>query len=595
MKNKLLSALLVLSILLASAIGLVSCVARNSPTKLSTPTVALLDDRIGVAEWTIDIAAIEYELMINNVKSVVDNGTRQVTLSSGDTLKVRAIGDGKYYLTSDWSNAVTYSATVDNGGGTHTGGNCNGTHTDGDDDGICDACYESVIVVVDFYAINDLHGKFCDTDEQPGVDELSTYLKNKEITDDNVVILSSGDMWQGSAESNLTYGKIITEWMNEIGVVSMTLGNHEFDWGENYISENLGIAKFPFLAINVYDRATNQLADYCAPSIMINEGGIQIGIIGAIGNCYSSISSDMVNGVYFKTGSELAALVMAESNRLRDAGADLIVYSLHDGYGGYSNSLTDISSSAISSYYEPSLSNGYIDLVFEGHTHQGYALTDEYGVYHMQNGGENAGIAHIEIEINSVTGTLSVSEAEVVRSYIYAAFADDPATEAIEDKYQDIIDKAYQVLGTNSSYMSDSALEDLAAKLYYEAGVEKWGDRYDIALGGGFLRTRNPYVLEQGEVAYADLMSLFPFNNRLVLCSISGSDLKSKFIETSNDDYHIYPINPAGIVSSKTYYVVVDTYTSSYSRNNLTVIEYYDDTTYARDFIAEYIRNGGLL
>ena len=36
-------------------------------------------------------------------------------------------------------------------------------HRDDDDNGICDLCYESVIVLIDFYTINDIHGKFKDS------------------------------------------------------------------------------------------------------------------------------------------------------------------------------------------------------------------------------------------------------------------------------------------------------------------------------------------------------------------------------------------------------------------------------------------------
>ena len=62
-------------------------------------------------------------------------------------------------------------------------------HTDEDNDGSCDDCGISVIITFDFYALNDLHGKFDDTDSQGGVDELSTYLANAYRTDDNVQLL----------------------------------------------------------------------------------------------------------------------------------------------------------------------------------------------------------------------------------------------------------------------------------------------------------------------------------------------------------------------------------------------------------------------
>ncbi len=467
-------------------------------------------------------------------------------------------------------------------------------HADEDNDGKCDDCGISVIVTFDFYAINDLHGKFADTDNNVGVDELTSYLKSAYKTDDNVILLSSGDMWQGSSESNLTKGLIMTEWMNELDFVSMTLGNHEYDWGEEFIESNLELAEFPFLAINVYERATNERADYCAPSVMIERGGVEIGIIGAIGDCYSSILSTMVEDVYFKTGSELTALVKAESERLRAAGADYIVYSLHDGYGEsrYSG-VGSITSSQLRSYYDVTLSDGYVDLVFEGHTHQRYVMRDEYGVYHLQNGGENKGISHAEIRLNFVNGNSTVSTAEFVSSNIYDSFPDDAIVGELMEKYEEQISIANRVVGYNSRYRRGDELRQMVADLYYKVGVERWGDEYDIALGGGYLSVRSPYNLDVGEVTYSELQSIFPFDNQLVLCSIQGRYLRSKFFETSNSDYFIsYGEYGESIKNNidpnATYYIIIDTYSSSYAPNHATVIAEFDANTFARDLLAEY-------
>ena len=470
-------------------------------------------------------------------------------------------------------------------------------HSDRNDDGSCDTCYESVIVILDFYAVNDLHGKFCDSDTQPGVDNLATYLKTRNDYDDNVIIFSSGDMWQGAAESNLTNGLILTEWMNELNFVSMTLGNHEYDWGEEAIRENLAVAEFPFLAINIYNKKTGKLADYCAPSVMVECDGLQIGIIGAIGDCYSSISSDQVSNVEFKVGSQLTALVKAESEKLRSAGADFIVYSIHDGYGSSNSSASSISSSNLSSYYDTALSSGYVDVVFEAHTHQKYIYYDNQGVYHLQGGGDNKGITHVEFQVNSANGNKSLNQAEVVSSAVYSSYAADPATDAIEQKYAGIIDKAYTVIGKVSQYQSSSTLADIVSELYLETGLERWGDRYNIVLGGGFIKTRSPYSLSAGNVTYSDLISLLPFDNQLVLCSIQGSYLKSQFINTTNSNYHnTFSSYGNGIKNNisnnATYYVVVDTYTAFYAPNKLTIIDYYDDNVFARDLLANEIKNG---
>lgn len=473
-------------------------------------------------------------------------------------------------------------------------------HTDADDNGVCDVCLSYVLVVVDFYNINDLHGKIDDTDKQPGVDELTTYFKRMQKSDEHAILLSTGDMWQGSSESNLTAGNLATDWMNELGFAAMALGNHEFDWGEAPIEGNDAIAQFPFLAINVYDRETDQRVSYCDASTVVEVGGLQIGIIGAIGDCYSSISADKTEGVYFLTGEKLTGLVMAESRKLRSEGVDFIVYILHDGLGeSRSTNATNVSNREIASYYDIALSNGYVDLVFEGHTHQQYILKDSYGVYHMQNRGENQGISHAEVMINTVTGTVRMRQANLISADYYGALESDPLVDELLQKYDEQIAISREVLGTNAYIRRSNAIKQLVAKLYYETGMKRWGSDYNIVLGGGFMSVRSPYDLAAGDVTYGQLQMLLPFDNQIVLCSIKGRDLKSKFFETNNSNYYIsygaYGTSVRqNIDPDATYYIVTDTYTSQYASNRLTEIARFDEITFARDLLAEYIKAGGL-
>lgn len=474
-------------------------------------------------------------------------------------------------------------------------------HIDNDSNGVCDSCSSTVYVYFDIYCINDLHGKLADASSHPGVDELTTYLRNARSMNKNSIFLSAGDMWQGSAESNMTGGLIMTEWMNELDFTGMTLGNHEFDWGEDAIIENHAIAEFPFLAINIYDRDTNKLAEYCTPSVVVEGDGLQIGIIGAIGDCYSSIASDKCKDVYFKTGNQLTNLVKAESERLRNEGVDFIIYTIHDGYGSSNTgSIQSVTGSKLSSYYDTTLSNGYVDLVFEGHTHQGYRLLDEHGVYHLQNRGDNkGGISHVEIAINSVDTTSSVRTAELIPTDRYKNLDDDPIVSELLEKYDDQISESTKVVGYNKQYRSGDEMRQLVADMYYQAGVEKWGEDYDIVLGGGFISIRSPNHLAAGNVTYGMLQSLFPFDNQLTLCSIKGRDLWNKFFKTSNSSYYISYGDYGedvyhNIDMNANYYIIVDTYSAYYSPNKLTVIERYDETTFARDLLADYLKNGGL-
>lgn len=475
---------------------------------------------------------------------------------------------------------------------------CEVSCTDTDSNGICDACGNSVIVTVDFYALNDLHGKVTDTLSDEGIDELTAYLKSAYAKDDYHVTLSSGDMWQGTAESGLTRGNLVTEWLNEIDAVSMTLGNHEFDWGEELIYENSEIADFPFLAINVYNKSTNSPAKYTSPSVTVNCGKAKIGIIGAIGDHYSSISADMTRDLYFKTGDELTSLVKAESERLRAEGADYIIYSLHDGYEKNKNKTSAISSDDLSLYYDPELSSGgYIDLAFEAHTHTNYVLYDEWGVYHLQGGGENRGLSHVEVDINFANQSGSINKAEFVNEKKYIDLEGDPLVDTLLGKYDEQLSFVLNTLGTNASKRSSDFMNELVADLYYKWGEEAFGSEYDICLGGGFISSRSPYSLAAGEIKYSDLYSLFPFDNKLVLCSVSGSDLKSKFINTDNKRYHICldpDFDVSGIDDNATYYIVTDSYTSSYKWNNLTEVFRCQESIYARDLLADYIAAGNL-
>ena len=470
--------------------------------------------------------------------------------------------------------------------------NC--SHTDSDDDGVCDGCNGSVIVVVDLYAINDLHGKLDDSDSDIGVDELTAYLKRMSALDEYSLFLSSGDMWQGTATSNLTDGLIITDWMNELGFVSMTLGNHEYDWGEETVMKNAEAAEFPLLGINIYDRDTNERVEYCDASVTVDLGKIQVGIIGAMGDCYSSISSDKVEDIYFKTGSELTELVTSEAQRLRESGVDLIVYSIHDGHSKSSTGTKEVSATLLSSYYSPSLSRGVVDVVFEAHTHRSYVLLDTYGVYHLQGGGDNDGLSHAELAVNYVTGTVATSVAEFVNEARYENLDGDEIIESLLDKYADEIAVGEVICGTNSVTRDSTYIKNLVARLYYEYGVEKWGEEYDIAIGGGYISTRSPYDLAAGEVKYAELASLLPFDNEVLLCSVSGRDLLSRFINTSNDNYYVYPNSVSSIDPNATYYIVTDSYCAQYAPNRLTVVESLGADIYARDLVAEYIKEGGL-
>lgn len=472
-------------------------------------------------------------------------------------------------------------------------------HIDQNDDGLCDRCKTVVLVSFDIYAINDLHGKLTDGENHPGVDELSTYLRSN-MTEDSI-LLSTGDMWQGAPESNLTRGKIITEWMNGMGFDAMTLGNHEYDWGEEAIRENALLAEFPILAINIYNKETRQQVDYVQSSTVVDLEDVQVGIIGVMGDCYSSIASEQTQDIYFITGAELSKLIRQEAADLRSQGADFIIMSIHDGYGQTTSgkTATDIHGRELSNYYDYGLSDGVVDLVFEAHTHQRYILRDHNGVYHLQGGGDNKGISYASVLINKANGNASVVQTELIPTGDYALLEADPIVGTLMEKYADQVAEATRIVGTNGIYRDKNYIRQLVAELYCKVGTEKWGKDYDIVLGGGFISCRDPGYMPAGEVNYGLLQSLLPFDNQLTLCSIKGRDLVNKFLETDHYSYFIHCTTYGESIRNQvdpeaTYYVVTDSFSAYYAPNNMTVIDTYAEDVYARDLLADYMAHGGL-
>ena len=93
---------------------------------------------------------------------------------------------------------------------------------------------------------------------------------------------------------------------------------------------------------------------------------------------------------------------------------------------------------------------------------------------------------------------------------------------------------------------------------------------------------------------------MFPFDNDIELCTVSGYYLSSKFVNTENENYFISytsygESNRESINNYDTYYLISDTYSSDYAPNNLTVVaKYRTDGYYARDLLKDYIAAGHL-
>ena len=467
-----------------------------------------------------------------------------------------------------------------------------------------DVAYERVDGDFDIqvFATNDIHGQVKETSSYPGLSKLTSKMKSVASTKDQYnIFMDQGDIYQGTAEAGLANGLNMDDFLVQNGYESVVLGNHEFDWGEQKLIDHDNYLDTTILANNIRYSSNGQSPSYCKPYKLISRNGVKIGIIGSIGNVYSSISSSKVKGIYFLYGDNLTEQIKKDSQTLKDMGAEFIILSLHDGEYSTSNGTSSLS------YYDvQELSGTYVDLVLEGHSHQNYSFYDSKGVWHIQNGGNGSSfsVATLNCTYNSLSNdyevSMSTSSSAVQRYNTFSS--EDEVMSEVDSWYEEYVYGSIQseVVGRSVPYMNSSKIKSTLSKLYYEIGIELVGENntYTPVLGGGFISTRTPYNLSAGTVKYGDIYALLPFENDIVLCSIKGTYLLSKFINSTNSNYYIYSmIDASEVNSSETYYVITDSYSSDYKSNNLTVVknltlEY--GVGYARDLFAQYLRDNYL-
>ncbi len=388
------------------------------------------------------------------------------------------------------------------------------------------------IEVVDFYAVNDFHGAILENGNEPGLAKMATYLKEKkQINPEHTVLLSSGDMWQGSFEAYHSKGEVITEAMNNIGFDAMTIGNHEFDWGASYILENANKADFPFLGANImkypeWDEKSEVGVEYT----ILQKGALKIGVIGVIGqDQMTSICSRFVEDIYF---SEQTPVIKSVANKLkRDHKVDIVILSIHADQDDVDYSIA---------------SGNYVDAVFNAHTHQVEQQVVN-GIPYIQGGAKGQYVSYISLKFdyakNKVVSTLKHEN----QSLVYKNIIPDGEVSEIIDQYKEASDEAGATyVGKATDYLDRyGTLVNLAN---YAAAQKAEEQGYDIDFV--FANSAREYI-DAGDIYYRDLFRGLPFDNAYYIVRAKGSDV----LYQANRNY-TYRVKDYGYINSNNYYTI---------------------------------------
>lgn len=444
----------------------------------------------------------------------------------------------------------------------------------------------------DFYCLNDFHGSIRELTEEHavGMGKLFSELKRlKDADPEHTFILSSGDMFQGSLESNREYGMSVLSGMNEAGFDAMAVGNHEFDYGQSRLFDLAKAADFPFLGANIVKWENGQetsepLSDLIGSSTIIERGGNRIGIIGAIGEGLTDdITSSAVSNCVF---TDIEPIIKEEATRLREyEGCGLVILLLHDD------------ERAVKYFDEDDPVENYVDGIFTGHTHSKNLslLGGRVPVVQSYYNGHN--ISHFTLTVEN--GEIRCDEYEVMNtSYDWEV---EPEIQAVIDEYLDDEFEAYasRVGGVLDNQMSRTEVANLGCKAIYEEYVD---DYPDLAFA---IENSQRASLYPGEVTYSDLYKASPFMNSICILNVTGSDVISGI--AGNCSYTDKGLTMDDIVYDEYYTVAVIDYLALHQNSRKeydyfrslndegSVIATYE--TYPMDLSFDYMQNelGGVI
>ncbi|MDQ1095027.1 2',3'-cyclic-nucleotide 2'-phosphodiesterase (5'-nucleotidase family) [Chryseobacterium camelliae] len=114
---------------------------------------------------------------------------------------------------------------------------------------------------------------------QGGFARRATLIQQIRNQENNVLLLDSGDIFQGTPYFNFFGGELEFKLMSMMKYDASTMGNHDFDNGLDGFLKVLPNAQFPFICSN-YDFKNTVLDGKTSPYKIFNKNGIKVGLFG---------------------------------------------------------------------------------------------------------------------------------------------------------------------------------------------------------------------------------------------------------------------------------------------------------------------------
>ena len=380
---------------------------------------------------------------------------------------------------------------------------------------------------VSVFAINDFHGSVEEdlTGTNLGIAKLTEVLGELRDANPESMFVSAGDNYQGSALSNLSRGKIVSEFFKYNGLACSTIGNHEFDWGQDTFATWEKDGDFNFIACNLREKSTGKLPSWCREYELYNIGGHLICIIGCatIDTVYTAGKS-VTEPYEFLDPAKCVRKVLRKVEAIYHPEAVIVLSHV----GSHINRLTGTPVSSANDKddkyeLEDLCRIKGVDAVITGHSHE-YVNSVLNGVPVVQAKNYGKAISQIKIKFNeegivSVKGNvidLAKSKSEITENHdmisLIAKYKGEYGAELGE-----------KVCLVEKELSHEETVPNVTPLGYTVASAMKsaFGTDFAVTNGGGLRKS-----IKAGTLTVNDMWELIPFDNTGVILTVKGADLK---------------------------------------------------------------------
>ncbi|AYF45115.1 MULTISPECIES: bifunctional 2',3'-cyclic-nucleotide 2'-phosphodiesterase/3'-nucleotidase [unclassified Halobacteriovorax] len=441
------------------------------------------------------------------------------------------------------------------------------------------SCQNQTQVKLRIIETTDIHGYYKDYDyyqnresKKYGLVKTATLIKKYIKSADNYTLVDNGDLIQGSpmADFVASYGKEGThpafKLMNHLKYDVGNIGNHEFNYGLDFLNESLKDANFPYINANVFkDENGKPGAPYFKQYIIkekevVDTKGkkhkLKIGYIGFVPPQIMFWDKANLEGKVI--ARDIVEVAKELTVKMKNEGADIIIAIPHSG----------ISTDKYKLYAEDSVfylsKLPFINAIAFGHTHAVFPSKEYEGIEGIDakkgtiNGkaavmpgkwGSHIGIIDLKLNYDgtiwSVIDGQSSVESIYDRNSDMSVKPDLELSEIIEEDHQRTLKLADKKIGSSKqdfysflSLIQDDATTQIVSNAqmdYVKKAIQGDANLSDLPVlsavapfkAGGRKNDPNGYTdVSKGELTIRNAADLYLYPNILYALKITGKDVR---------------------------------------------------------------------